>query len=170
VVLAQIWSFQPGSHAVHGWNELTSLVEELKAGGHLAEAVPDILAVFEKYPDKWPVFSLWSIVHDLDWVPEAVSPAIVPALRRRPTAFAAMVALRLIARGMGEPHGVSLAKLLEEISAGTDLLPATRARLSRCLANVREALASRLENQENQGTIQANQEKILANQDRILTK
>jgi hypothetical protein len=118
---------------------LAALVEEAHCGGVLPDVVPAVLELFEQHSEVWPVFSLWDVVHRLDWVPEAVSVALVPSLRRRPSAFAVAVAYRLIRRGVRESMGIWLPGLLAELAESSALLPATRERLARCLSAAREA-------------------------------
>jgi hypothetical protein len=139
VVLDEIRSFQPGADVRLGWNGLAALIEEADCGGVLADVAPAVLELFERRPEVWPVFSLWEVVHRLDWVPEAVSAAVAPSLRRRPSAFAAVLAWRLVRRGMCASEGVSLPGLLAELAAGAGLSPAIRRRLARLLAAAEEA-------------------------------
>jgi hypothetical protein len=132
-IIAEIQNFQPTSDLLSGWKGMAKLVEEAEATGLLAAVVPALFTVFERFPDLWPVFSLWAVVHALDGAAELAAAAVAESLRRRPSAFAAVVACRMVQLGHSRVGDVSLPSLLTQVAHETALPEKIRERLKRNL-------------------------------------
>src|SRR5688500_5761862 len=51
------------------WLALDSLVAELWQAGHPEQAIPELLSVFERYPEEEGFGVAWSVLHGLEALP-----------------------------------------------------------------------------------------------------
>ncbi len=81
------------------WGPVFQLIEELEAAGWLADAIPEVIAVFERIPTARMVTAAWDIEYALYRHPGQFERPLVESLLRRPSDFTVRVLCRMLARG-----------------------------------------------------------------------
>jgi hypothetical protein len=112
------------------WKGLLDLVMELEACGGLGDAIPEVLAVFERQPESRTISWAWDIEYALYRCPGRFEVPLIESARRCPSDFTIRVLGRIRARGRPEPGGVSIETLLQSIADRTDI-PASLRELAR---------------------------------------
>jgi hypothetical protein len=100
------------------WIALDTLLAELWQTGHPEQAIPELLSVFERYPDEDGAGVVWGVLHGLESLPN-YEPELLRSLARQPSEFGIRMLGRLLNAGVKEVAGVSLLSRLQEISAST---------------------------------------------------
>lgn len=99
------------------WLPLDALIEELWNSGAPGRAIPELLSIFERYPEE-AVDVAWSVVHCLEALP-AYEPELLKSLSRQPSELGIIMVGRLMNSGTTEVGGVSLLKTLSEVATTT---------------------------------------------------
>jgi hypothetical protein len=99
------------------WRRLDELLDELWQAGEPEQAIPEMLGVFERYPEEDGYGVMWSIVHGLEKLPN-YEPALLASLARQPSELGITMVGRMLNAGVTQIGGVSLLLTLREI-AGT---------------------------------------------------
>ncbi|MGJ7565618.1 hypothetical protein ACSFBM_17330 [Variovorax sp. GB1R11] len=97
------------------WRRLDALLVELWQVDGAERAIPEMLSVFERYPEEDGHGVMWSIVHGLEGLPN-YEPALLGSLRRQPSDLGIVMVSRMLNAGITEIDGVSLLLTLEEIA------------------------------------------------------
>lgn len=100
----------------NNWLLLDSLVAELWQAGHPEQAIPQLLSVFERYPEDDGFGVVWSVLHGLESLRD-YEPDLLRSLARQPSEFGILMVGRLINAGVREVGGVSLSDMLRELSS-----------------------------------------------------
>lgn len=100
------------------WIALDALMAELWQTGHPEQAIPELLSVFERYPDEDGAGVIWGVLHGLESLPN-YEPELLRSLARQPSEFGVRMLGRLLNAGIQEIAGVSVLHKLQEISAST---------------------------------------------------
>lgn len=100
------------------WIALDTLLAELWQTGHPEQAIPELLSVFERYPDEDGAGVVWGVLHGLESLPN-YEPELLRSLARQPSEFGIRMLGRLLNAGVKEVAGASLLNRLQEISAST---------------------------------------------------
>ena len=111
-IVADILAFQP---AGGNWLPLDHLAAEQWASGAAGHHVPELLAVFEQFPDEAGGV-LWGVLHGLESLP-GYEPALVRSVRAQPSEMAVTMVGRLLYGGVVHVGGVSLVGLLREVAS-----------------------------------------------------
>jgi len=98
------------------WCALDALLAELWQTGHPEQAIPQLLSVFERYPDEDGAGVVWGVLHGLESLPN-YEPELLRSLERQPSEFGVRMVGRLLNAGTNEIAGVSLLHTLRQISA-----------------------------------------------------
>lgn len=98
------------------WLGLDSLVAELWQAGHPEHAIPELLSVFERYPEEEGFGVVWGVLHGLEALPN-YEPELLKSLARQPSEFGVRMVGRLLNAGTREVGGVSLLETLRELAA-----------------------------------------------------
>jgi hypothetical protein len=98
------------------WLALDSLVAELWQAGHPEQAIPELLSVFERYPEEEGSGVVWGVLHGLEALPN-YEPELLRSLARQPSEFGVRMVGRLLNAGTKEVGGVSLLETLRELAA-----------------------------------------------------
>ncbi|MDR0242765.1 MAG: hypothetical protein LBJ65_14285 [Burkholderia sp.] len=98
------------------WLALDLLVTELWQAGHPEQAIPELLSVFERYPEEDGLGVIWSVLHGLESLPN-YEPALLRSLARQPSEFGVCMVGRLLNAGRREVGGISLLDTLRELAA-----------------------------------------------------
>ncbi|PLP97484.1 hypothetical protein [Cupriavidus pauculus] len=98
------------------WLPLDSLVAELWQAGYPEQAIPQLLSVFERYPEEDGSGVAWTVLHGLESL-RNYEPELLRSLARQPSEFGILMVGRLINAGIREVDGVSLSDTLRELSA-----------------------------------------------------
>lgn len=101
---------------VDNWLPLDSLVAELWQAGYPDQAVPQLLSVFERYPEEDGFGVAWTVLHGLESL-RNYEPELLRPLARQPSEFGIFMVGRLINAGIREVGGVSLSDTLRELAA-----------------------------------------------------
>jgi hypothetical protein len=128
-IIANIRAFQPDTdlrELMRGWKTLADLVGELEAAGWLAETIPEVLAVFERYPEARPLTWAWDVVKALEWLPGRYEQPMIESILRRPSRFTVSLAFRALARGKSEVGGIPLLDLLTSVVSRADVPESVR--------------------------------------------
>jgi hypothetical protein len=112
-IVTDIRGFEP---VAGNWRPLDTLLGELWATGEHGRHLPELLAVFERFPDTDGAGVLWSIVHGIEEVP-AYEPAVLRSAQRCPSLMAKAMIRRMIQAGREHVAGVGLRDLLRQITA-----------------------------------------------------
>jgi hypothetical protein len=97
------------------WLALEGLVAELWQTGHAKQAIPELLSVFERYPEEEGLGVVWSVLHGLEALPN-YEPELLRSLARQPSEFGVRMVGRLLNAGTREIGGVSLLETLRELA------------------------------------------------------
>ncbi|VWD34810.1 hypothetical protein BLA39750_04924 [Burkholderia lata] len=108
-----IATFVPGDG---NWLALDVLVTELWQAGHPEQAIPELLSVFERYPEEDGLGVIWGVLHGLESLPN-YEPALLRSLARQPSEFGVCMVGRLLNAGIREVDGISLLAILRELAA-----------------------------------------------------
>ena len=68
------------------WLALDELVAELWQAGHPQQAIPELLSVFERYPEEEGFGAVWGVLHGLEALPN-YEPELLRSLARQPSEF-----------------------------------------------------------------------------------
>lgn len=98
------------------WLALDSLIAELWQTGHPEQAIPELLSVFERYPEEDGFGVVWGILHGLEALPN-YEPELLRSLARQPSEFGVRMVGRLLNAGTREIGGVSLLETLRALAA-----------------------------------------------------
>lgn len=101
------------------WLALDSLLAELWEVGTPELAIPELLSVFERYPEEGGYGVAWEILHGLEALPNYES-ELLRSLSRQPSEFGARMIGRLLNAGTAEVNGISLLEVLRELAATAD--------------------------------------------------
>ncbi len=104
------------------WLGLDALLDELWTTGRPQDTMPDLLAVFERYPQEDGAGVFWSIVHGLESL-KGYEPFLLASLRRVPSELGITMLKRIRKSGVEEIEGASIASLLNELNELTDSGP-----------------------------------------------
>ena len=130
-VAADIDAFQPTGG---NWLGLEALLEELWKEGSPQAAIPEMLRVFERFPDDDGAGVFWSIVHGLEALP-GYEAELLTSVRRVPSDMGVTMLGRLLNAGCNDINGVPTRHVLEEIitrsDAGADARDTARSFLER---------------------------------------
>lgn len=97
------------------WLALDALVAELWQAGHPEQAIPELLSVFERYPEEDGFGVVWGVLHGLEALPN-YEPELLRSLARQPSEFGVLMVGRLLNAGTREVAGVSLLETLRELA------------------------------------------------------
>ena len=100
----------------NNWLPLDSLVAELWQVGYPEQAIPQLLSVFERYPEEDGFGVAWTVLHGLESL-RNYEPELLRSLARQASEFGILMVGRLINAGIREVGGVSLSDTLRELSA-----------------------------------------------------
>ncbi|MBU66698.1 MAG: hypothetical protein CL858_14780 [Cupriavidus sp.] len=117
-IAADIATFVPKED---NWLPLDSLVAELWQAGYPEQAIPQLLSVFERYPEEDGFGVVWTVLHGLESLPN-YEPELLRSLARQPSEFGIRMVGRLINAGIREVGGVSLNDTLRELAAAASSL------------------------------------------------
>lgn len=98
------------------WRRLDVLLDELWQAGSPEQAIPEMLSVFERYPEEDGHGVMWSLVHGLEKLPNYES-ALLSSLARQPSELGIVMVGRMLNSGVTSVDGVSLLLTLQEISS-----------------------------------------------------
>lgn len=98
------------------WLALDSLMAELWQAGHPEQAIPELLSVFERYPEEEGFGVVWGVLHGLEALPNYET-ELLRSLSRQPSEFGVRMVGRLLNAGTTEVGGISLLKTLRELAA-----------------------------------------------------
>ncbi|WP_431514567.1 hypothetical protein [Variovorax sp. DAIF25] len=98
------------------WRRLDVLLDELWQAGSPEQAIPEMLSVFERYPEEDGHGVMWSLVHGLENLPNYES-ALLSSLARQPSELGIVMVGRMLNSGATSVDGVSLLLTLQEISS-----------------------------------------------------
>ncbi|QFZ83277.1 hypothetical protein GFK26_11140 [Variovorax paradoxus] len=98
------------------WRRLDDLLDELWQAGGPEQAIPEMLSVFERYPEEDGYGVMWSIVHGLEKLPN-YEPALLASLARQPSELGIVMVGRMLNSGITEIGDVSLLLTLQEIAS-----------------------------------------------------
>ncbi|BDB29678.1 hypothetical protein Tamer19_06710 [Cupriavidus sp. TA19] len=98
------------------WLPLDSLVAEPWQAGYPEQAIPQLLSVFERYPEEDGFGVVWTVLHGLESLPN-YEPELLRSLGRQPSEFGICMVGRLINSGIREVGGISLTDTLRELAA-----------------------------------------------------
>lgn len=97
------------------WGVLDSLLTELWQTGQPAQAIPELLGVFERYPEDDGFGVAWSVLHGVESLPN-YEPELLRSLARQPSEFGVLMVGRLLNAGTLAVEGVSLLDTLRELA------------------------------------------------------
>lgn len=100
------------------WRRLDDLLDELWQAGGPEQAIPEILSVFERYPEEDGCGVMWSLVHGLEKLPD-YEPALLASLTRQPSELGIVMVGRMLNSGTTEIGDISLLLTLQEITRTT---------------------------------------------------
>lgn len=98
------------------WRRLDDLLDELWGAGGPEQAIPEMLSVFERYPEEDGYGVMWSLVHGLEKLPN-YEPALLLSLARQPSELGIAMVGRMLNSGVTEIGGVSLLQTLQDIAS-----------------------------------------------------
>lgn len=98
------------------WRRLDDLLDELCGAGGPGQAIPEMLSVFERYPEEDGYGVMWSLVHGLEKLPN-YEPALLLSLARQPSELGIAMVGRMLNSGVTEIGGVSLLQTLQDIAS-----------------------------------------------------
>lgn len=111
-IARDIASFAPKEN---DWGVLDSLLTELWQTGQPAQAIPELLSVFERYPEDDGFGVASSVLHGLESLPN-YEPELLRSLARQPSEFGVLLVGRLLNAGTQAVEGVSLLDKLRELA------------------------------------------------------
>jgi len=97
------------------WRHLDSLLDELWRAGNPEQAMPEMLSVFERYPEEDGYGVMWTIVHGLESLPN-YQPELLRSLARQPSELGIAMVGRILNAGTTEIGGVSLLQTLHDLA------------------------------------------------------
>jgi hypothetical protein len=97
------------------WLALDSLMTELWQTGNPEQAIPELLSVFERYPEEEGFGVVWGVLHGLEALPN-YEPELLRSLARQPSEFGVRMIGRLLNAGTREIGGVSLLETLRALA------------------------------------------------------
>ncbi|BEP56463.1 hypothetical protein GmRootV118_37070 [Variovorax sp. V118] len=97
------------------WRHLDSLLDELWRAGSPEQAMPEMLSVFERYPEEDGYGVMWTIVHGLESLPN-YQPELLRSLARQPSELGIAMVGRILNVGTTEIGGVSLLQTLHDLA------------------------------------------------------
>lgn len=89
---------------------------ELWQTGNPEQAIPELLSVFERYPEEEGFGVVWGVLHGLEALPD-YEPELLRSLARQPSEFGVRMIGRLLNAGTREIGGVSLLETLRALAA-----------------------------------------------------
>lgn len=98
------------------WLPLDALVAELWQAGHPEQAIPELLSVFERYPEEDGFGVVWSVLHGLEALPN-YEPELLRSLARQPSEFGVLMVGRMLNSGTRKVAGVSLLETLRGLAS-----------------------------------------------------
>ena len=130
-IVADIRKFAP----VEGdWRRLDALLNELWRHRSPAEALPELLEVFERFPEDDGAGVFWAILHGLESLP-GYADEVVRSVQRQPSSFGVLMLNRMLNGGRSEVGDVRLVPLLRQIAQRPEL-PGTIQRDARDFAEL----------------------------------
>lgn len=111
-IALDIATFEPKED---NWLPLDALVAELWHAGHPEQAIPELLSVFERYPEEDGFGVVWGVLHGLEALPN-YEPELLRSLARQPSEFGVLMVGRMLNSGTREVAGVSLLETLRELA------------------------------------------------------
>jgi len=119
-IAADIDAFQPTNG---NWLGLEALLDELWRDGSPQAAIPELLRVFERFPDDDGAGVFWSIVHGLEAL-RGYEPQLLTSIGRVPSDMGVTMLGRLLNAGCDAIDGVPTRCILQEVitrfDAGAD--------------------------------------------------
>jgi hypothetical protein len=97
------------------WFTLDLLVAELWQAGHPEQAIPELLSVFERYPEEDGFGVIWGVLHGLESLPN-YERELLRSLARQPSEFGVCMLGRLLNAGIQEVGGISLLDTLRQLA------------------------------------------------------
>lgn len=121
-IAGEIAAFQPSGD---NWRPLDALINELWSVGEPAQAIPQLLKVFEHYPSEDGAGVFWAIVRGLESLPN-YEPYLVESFSRVPSEFAVTMLCRLANAGTTSVSGHSTAELIRGVVLSESAPPSAR--------------------------------------------
>jgi hypothetical protein len=121
-IVADLRAFRPTRG---DWMPLDELSGELWEAELYPDAVEELLAVFECFPEEDGAGVFWTILHGLESV-GGYEPALVRSVKRQPSEFGVLMVGRLLNGGQTEVGSVSLVGLLESVAARPNVAESIR--------------------------------------------
>lgn len=124
-IVADIRAFNPSEQAgwVTAWDELEALVAELWQAGRPAEAIPELLEVFERFPTA-DGHALWGVMHGLESL-SGYQPHLARSVNRKPSVFGVRMLGRMLNGRIidieGEPIYTMLQAVADNPTAPTEI-------------------------------------------------
>jgi hypothetical protein len=112
-IVAELNSFAPPND---DWDQLQSILDELWKNGVPTNAMPDLLALFERYPvdeDGCGVF--WSALHGLESLP-GYETHLLQSVENTPSEFGVMMLGRMLNAHMDKIDGKSIVSALAAVA------------------------------------------------------
>ncbi|MCI3205257.1 hypothetical protein DBA20_09830 [Pandoraea capi] len=98
------------------WLSLDSLLVELWQAGHPEQAIPELLGLFERYPEEDGCGVMWSVLHGLESLPN-YERELLRSLMRQPSEFGVLMVGRLLNAGIQHVGDASLVDTLHELAS-----------------------------------------------------
>lgn len=98
------------------WLALDDLLQELWQSPEPALAMPQLLGVFERFPEDDGAGVGWAIVHGLEALP-GYAPLLLQSLARVPSELGVCMVGRLLKGGVATVEGCPLADVLQRLAA-----------------------------------------------------
>lgn len=121
-IAADIDAIQPTNG---NWLGLEALLEELWRDGSPQAAIPELLRVFERFPDDDGLGVFWSIVHGLEALP-GYQAHLLASVGRAPSDMAVTMLGRLLNAGYHDINGVPIRHILQEVVTRSDAGPSAK--------------------------------------------
>jgi len=127
-IVAALDKFQPNQD---NWLELDSLLEELWRSGEQEKCIPELLGIFERFPEDDGNGVFWSIVHGVERFP-SYELQLLRSLARQPSEMGVVMLRRLINSGVRQIDGTEM----DDIVHSLILNPKTTPSLQAFIANI----------------------------------
>lgn len=114
------------SPPVDDWDRLQALLDELWTDGAPSDAIPELLAIFERYPvdeDGCGVF--WSALHGLETL-SGYEPYLMRSVRQTPSEFGVMMLGRMLNADILTVDGLPIMDILNAVSNSGSAPPRVR--------------------------------------------
>ena len=119
-----IAQFQP---KLENWLPLDDLVNELWTSGQPHKAIPQLLKIFERFPEGDGDGVFWSILHGIEAI-EGYEPLLLQSVDRMPSDFGVILLGRLLNSGAKEIEGKPITDILGELTSSSAASASTKRR------------------------------------------